>query len=69
MIDRAAILGDGRRLDIGKALGVNPGRPATPVNGVNLVPAPASPPPERYPNGALLTLDEAVRALHARFVS
>jgi len=55
VIDRAAILGDGRSLEIAKALGVGPGQPATPSEN--------EPPPSRQtplPPG-IEPLDTAMR--------
>jgi transcriptional regulator with GAF, ATPase, and Fis domain len=62
VIDRAAILGEGRRLEIAKALGVMPARsaalPATnPLGAVATSHAPLEP----VANGPLVTLDDAIR--------
>ena len=55
VIDRAAILGDGKRLEVAKALGVTADLPATPPDGDG--PRPAKPAqPNRFP-----TLDEAMQ--------
>ncbi|NQT38257.1 MAG: sigma-54-dependent Fis family transcriptional regulator, partial [Planctomycetes bacterium] len=55
VIDRAAILGDGERLEIGKALGVDAGWPTSPVAGNGPKPQRISATPE------IVTLDTAVR--------
>jgi transcriptional regulator with GAF, ATPase, and Fis domain len=55
VIDRAAILGDGKRLEVAKALGVTANLPSAPSNGETRRPAPA-PPANR-----IATLDEAMR--------
>jgi transcriptional regulator with GAF, ATPase, and Fis domain len=46
VIDRAAILGDGERLEIGKALGVGAAWPASPVARDRPKPRPTSPSPQ-----------------------
>jgi hydrogenase-4 transcriptional activator len=55
VIDRAAILGDGKRLEVAKALGVTTGLPATSPNGDSQQPARATQ-LNRFP-----TLDEAMK--------
>jgi len=54
VIDRAAILGDGRCLEIAKALGVGPGQPSPPMETDPPAPPPAAPP-------AIEPLDAAMR--------
>jgi transcriptional regulator with GAF, ATPase, and Fis domain len=53
VMDRAAILGDGRRLDVAPALGVQ--------NGHANLPRPEDRPPAETPAGMILSLDDAVR--------
>ena len=57
VIERAAILGNGRRLDVSKALGIT--SPIAPANQLQL--PPAEPPNSRPETGAFATLDEQAR--------
>jgi transcriptional regulator with GAF, ATPase, and Fis domain len=56
VIERAAILGGGRRLEVGLALGASPSGPSGGADGLR----PAAPPPTRAaPSGAIESLDAA----------
>jgi transcriptional regulator with GAF, ATPase, and Fis domain len=68
VIDRAAILGDGRRLEIAKALGVAPGQPSSPAESEPPQPwqTPALPAIEPLDAAMRRHIEAALSATHGR---